>query len=265
MATLLFPDTAGRAQPPLPPPTPQESNCSTSRTRNSTCEICIEPMSFSEKKFTPCDHPFCSDCMIKYIDAKLEDNISEIPCPALGCKQLLDPLTCQNLIAPHLFLRWCDVLCESAVMSLERSYCPNRNCSALVVNECRRGKAVKKTTCPNCKRIFCFQCMLPWHAGLRCEESRELSGEDADFVFGVLAKRRKWKRCPRCRHFVERVNGCVIIKCRCHAQFCYNCGAEVDQHWCKCQRVRRVFLWMALVTVFLMISYAIIMFPWRPN
>ncbi|KAM3376966.1 E3 ubiquitin-protein ligase RSL1 [Capsicum galapagoense] len=200
-----------------------------------TCEICIEPMLLPNKKFknqNRCVHPFCIDCMVKYISVKLEDNVGKIPCPSLSCDQFLDPISCRNLVGPHLFVKWSDVLCESSVLGVPQCYCPNRNCSALILDEC--GGNPKRSKCPNCKRNFCFQCKLPWHAGFACEENRELRDAN-DVVFGVLAERKKWKRCPQCRHFVGLRGGCKIVKCRCGADFCYSCGKRVYRHGCNCE------------------------------
>ncbi|KAG9139266.1 hypothetical protein Leryth_011271 [Lithospermum erythrorhizon] len=63
---------------------------------------------------------------------KLEQNVSQIPCPLI----------------------WCDMLCDSRGLGLERCYCPYIDCSALVVNEC--GGRVKKEKCPIVKGSFSF-------------------------------------------------------------------------------------------------------------
>ncbi|PRQ47121.1 putative transcription factor C2H2 family [Rosa chinensis] len=41
-------------------------------------------------------------------------------------------------------------------------------------------------------------------------------------VIVELAKKKKWRKCPKCNYYVEKKDGCTYIKCR-HA-FCYNCG-----------------------------------------
>ncbi|CAK9142059.1 unnamed protein product [Ilex paraguariensis] len=184
-----------------------------------TCEICIEPM-LSSKKFknkNKCTHPFCLDCIIKFIDVKISENVAKIKCPALNCEQFLDPISCRPIISRQLFDKWCDVLCEDTLLGLDRCYCPDRNCSALVVNEC--GGIVKRSKCPNCKRLFCFQCKLSWHAGFGCQESGDLRDRD-DTAFGVLVERKHWKRCPQCHHFVELIEGCRIVKCRFTLSLC---------------------------------------------
>ncbi|CAK9142060.1 unnamed protein product [Ilex paraguariensis] len=170
-----------------------------------TCEICLEPMLLPSKKFKNkdrCDHPYCSDCMIKFIQLKISENVAKIKCPALDCDALLDPLYCRPIMTQQLFDKWCDLIFEDKILGLEHCYCPNTNCSALIVNEC--GGIVKKSQCPNCKGVFCFECKLRWHEGFECKFR-----DRNDIAFGVLVERENWKRCPQCHHFVER-SGDVI-------------------------------------------------------
>ncbi|KAJ0591238.1 putative transcription factor C2H2 family [Helianthus annuus] len=213
-----------------------------------TCEICIEPVTHPNKKFNnsnKCTHPFCTDCIIKYIHVKLEDNVSDIKCPALTCDHSLDPLSCQPKLPHQLFNKWCDLLCDSALLEFDRAYCPNRDCSALVVNEC--GGSLKKCVCPNCKKPFCFRCKVPWHAGYRCDETGEIMDRN-DVAFGVLLERKKWMRCPKCRHCVELVKGCFIVRCRCGVKFCYGCGKMVCN--CRASILDYVFRFCIVIVVF---------------
>ncbi|PWA71451.1 hypothetical protein CTI12_AA276760 [Artemisia annua] len=159
-----------------------------------TCEICIEPLTLRNMKFknsNRCVHPFCTDCMIKYIQVKLKDNVSDIKCPATTCDHSLDPLSCRPKISHQLFNKWCDVLCESTVLGVNRVYCPNKECSVLILDEC--GKA--------------------WHDGYTCEDSG-VTRDENDVAFGVFVETKEWQRCPVCRHCVERFEGCDIISCR---------------------------------------------------
>ncbi|XP_071698895.1 E3 ubiquitin-protein ligase RSL1-like [Rutidosis leptorrhynchoides] len=182
-----------------------------------TCEICIQPVTLPNTKFrnsNKCVHPICTDCMIKYIQVKLQDNVSDIKCPSSTCDHSLDPLCCRPKIPHQVFDKWCDVLCESFVLGFDRVYCPNRNCSALVVNECGNDAGnLKRCMCPNCKQPFCFKCKVPWHAGYRCEESG-VTRDVNDIAFDILSEQKKWMRCPVCRHCVELVKGCYQVRCR---------------------------------------------------
>lgn len=42
-----------------------------------------------------------------------------------------------------------------------------------------------------------------------------------------LAKENNWKKCPNCKVYVEKIQGCSHINCVCGSQFCHSCGA----HW----------------------------------
>ncbi|XAR59592.1 hypothetical protein NMG60_11015480, partial [Bertholletia excelsa] len=217
-----------------------------------TCEICFESLP-SDKRFNNrgmCFHRFCIDCVAKYIQVRVEeDRVADVKCPELNCEKVLDPFTCKSMVVCNVFEKWCDLLCEKATLGFERCYCPNLNCSALIVSEC--GGNVKRSKCPNCKKLFCFTCKLPWHAGYRCGESGEMRDRN-DIEFGILAERMKWARCPQCNHCIELRDGCAIVRCRCGVRFCYTCGRKVHLHACFCTGTRAalVQLWRTVLIVF---------------
>ncbi|KAJ0093749.1 hypothetical protein Patl1_26632 [Pistacia atlantica] len=194
-----------------------------------------------------CGHPFCLDCIAKYIEFKIEDHTANIQCPGLNCQQVLDPLSCRAIISQSVFSKWCDLLCDNYVLGFERSYCPGTNCMEVVVNEC--GGTVKKSKCPNCKRLFCFQCKLAWHAGYGCAESRNMRDRN-DILFGQLVERNTWTRCPGCGHCIELREGCKSVKCRCNTWFCYKCGKELHTPLfiCECSQ-NSCHCWHFTVTV----------------
>ncbi|KAJ4723632.1 RBR-type E3 ubiquitin transferase [Melia azedarach] len=178
-----------------------------------TCEICIEPIAainkFKNKNL--CTHPFCQDCIAKYIEAEIQyNNTARIQCPGLDCQQILDPISCKPLIPENLFTRWCDLLRENCVLGFERSYCPNRNSGALVEKDCERNGKVKKARCPNCEQWFCFQCKLRSHAGYRCDKSSNILDPDVIRFLRVHITRA---RCASCGHSVRLFDGHLII-CR---------------------------------------------------
>ncbi|XP_076891607.1 E3 ubiquitin-protein ligase RSL1-like [Bidens hawaiensis] len=181
-----------------------------------TCEICIEPVTLRNKfneYNNKCVHPFCTECMIKYIQMKLENNQPKIRCPATTCTRHLKPLSCRPKITQQLFVKWCDVLCESTVLRIERVYCPNRECSELILNECG-DKTLTRCVCLTCKKPFCYMCKVTWHEGFTCEETSKNKDEN-NLAFDVLYKKNKWRMCPKCGHCVECVDGCPLILCRC--------------------------------------------------
>nr|XP_043639443.1 putative E3 ubiquitin-protein ligase ARI4 [Erigeron canadensis] len=210
------------------------------RDQTFTCEICMEPDILLNFKFNNNNkrcrrrHPFCTDCMIKYIQVKLEANVSRIKCPAITCKRYLKPLSCRPKIASQVFEKWCDVLCESSVLRVDRAYCPNIECGELILNEC--GGDLTRCVCPCCKKPYCFRCKVPWpHEGRTiCLKAEEAQNEVA---FDHVSKLNEWQRCPGCRQCVERINGCNQVRCRCGTTFCYKCGKEDCKKMLHCPNI----------------------------
>ncbi|MCL7036667.1 hypothetical protein MKW94_005941 [Papaver nudicaule] len=210
-----------------------------------TCEICVEQVpsnaKFKNMEITNgCSHNYCKGCISKYIQVKvIQDNTSQVKCPNTNCSAVLDTLSCRSIVSKEVFEKWCRAHCESAVLlqsskggfAYGRSYCPYRDCSELVLNECVETNAASKVTkskCPNCKKLFCFHCMVPWKENHRCTNRSEtiIDIDSNDVLFIENVKRKKWVRCPSCNCYVERTGGCRIITCRCKTSFCYNCGEK---------------------------------------
>ncbi|KAI3884538.1 hypothetical protein MKX03_020521 [Papaver bracteatum] len=151
-------------------------NNATGSSNYFTCEICTEPIPLNQKfknmEASGCFHPYCTDCVAKYIEIKVvHNNLSDIKCPNTNCFVLLDALSCRSVLPRKVFDKWCRLLCETAVLLDAwkggfvhgRCFCPNRKCSELILNECVETKSmVKRSDCPNCKQVFCFSCMVPW-------------------------------------------------------------------------------------------------------
>ncbi|KAI3856518.1 hypothetical protein MKX03_028360 [Papaver bracteatum] len=195
----------------------------------SFCEICMDTKPKTETRNTTekCSHIYCSECISKHIAEKIKENNTQITCPEFDCKEMLEPHLCRDIIPGKVFDRWDKVLCESLVLFTEKVYCPFKDCSAMLVND-DDGVIIREAECPHCRRLFCAQCKVPWHSDLDCSD-----GGKEDMLLFNLAEKKKWKRCPSCRFYVERRDGCPHIICRCGSQFCYSCGAKWSEtHIC---------------------------------
>ncbi|XWS20004.1 hypothetical protein CRYUN_Cryun31cG0064500 [Craigia yunnanensis] len=75
------------------------------------------------------------------------------------------------------------------------------------LQECQvddEGSDVVESECPNCRRLFCAQCKVAWHAGISCSEFQNLSKDERcreDIMVMELAKKNNWRRCPNCADF----------------------------------------------------------------
>ncbi|KAF7014928.1 hypothetical protein CFC21_028853 [Triticum aestivum] len=183
------------------------------------CAICMETVP-GVRKFSvgSCGHAFCSGCVAQYVAAKLGENVARVKCPDPSCKNgAVEPESCFGIISSDLLDKWGFLLCESALGG-KKMYCPFR------------------------EWLFCARCAAPWHAGVGCKEFQELGQDERgreDFLLRRLAGRQRWQRCPQCKMYVEKSEGCNYIKCRCGCSFCYRCASKVSAqtHYCgMCKR-----------------------------
>ncbi|OAY52620.1 probable E3 ubiquitin-protein ligase RNF217 [Manihot esculenta] len=190
------------------------------------CEICTETKE-SNQMFTTdrCAHSYCSDCISKHVAAKIEDSITKVTCPGLNCETVLELETCRVKLSKEVIGVWEEALCKELINASQRFYCPFRDCSAMLVAD-NEGETINVAECPFCHRLFCARCYVPWHSGVECEVYQKLNEDERgrdDLMVMVIAKEKKWSRCPNCKFFVERTEGCPRIACRCGFQFCYGC------------------------------------------
>ncbi|XP_061374008.1 uncharacterized protein LOC133316287 [Gastrolobium bilobum] len=205
------------------------------------CGVCFDfkPDSHMFRR-CQCNHPFCTDCISKYVANQIQQNILKVNCPNPKCSVELKPKHLQIILPKQVIDRWESARCESSIAVSEKTYCPFKNCSVLLVND--GGKVVTSSECPSCHRLFCAQCKVPWHAEMNCNEFRKLKRskieKDLDTKFLELAKGKMWQKCPKCYMYVQRRSGCEHMLCRCGCQFCYHCGENWNQfgHLCNSRR-----------------------------
>ncbi|KAI3908702.1 hypothetical protein MKW92_020974 [Papaver armeniacum] len=162
-----------------------------------------------------CGHSYCSECMVRYVASKVQENVTSIGCPEMNCQGVLEPEFCKSILPPEVFDRWGKAQCEALILGDQNIYCPFKNCSAPLLDE-GRGKIIR-SECPHCNRLFCARCKVPWHQGIRCAAFQKLNvdeRENEDIMLHKTAKRNNWKRCPWCKIYVARDTGCSTINCR---------------------------------------------------
>nr|GMD32249.1 E3 ubiquitin-protein ligase RNF144A [Ipomoea batatas]GMD33690.1 E3 ubiquitin-protein ligase RNF144A [Ipomoea batatas]GMD37138.1 E3 ubiquitin-protein ligase RNF144A [Ipomoea batatas] len=197
------------------------------------CEICMDTKTQNQMfRSDSCTHSYCSDCIGRHIAAKIQENCVSsggVKCPAVSCKGIIEPRHCGSInIRREVLDRWEIAVCESLILASQKFYCPYKDCSAMMVDD--GSEMITASECPNCRRLFCAQCKVAWHAEKDCREFQSLDiederGREEDEMLMELAEKKQWRRCPRCSFYVERRDGCLHISCRCGKEFCYRCGA----------------------------------------
>ncbi|XP_027337726.1 probable E3 ubiquitin-protein ligase RNF217 [Abrus precatorius] len=204
------------------------------------CGICFDHKPVSDMfKQGKCNHPFCTICISKHVATQIHQNILKVNCPNPNCSMELKPEFLHTILPKEVIVRWETARCEALIVGSEKTYCPFKDCSVLLLDD--GGKVVISAECPSCHRLFCAQCRVPWHGGWSCKEYQRLKKsrdeKELDKKFLKLAKGKMWQKCPQCAMFVQRRGGCEHMTCRCGCNFCYNCGGNWKfGHICKKSR-----------------------------
>ena len=95
--------------------------------------------------------------------------------------------------------------------------CPFPDCESYA--EKGKNKYVK---CKQNNHQFCFNCLKNWHGNEKCKI-------DTDKSFENWKDSSKVKRCPNCKYFIEKTQGCNHMTCiYCKYQFCWLCMQKYD-------------------------------------
>ncbi|XP_021761794.1 probable E3 ubiquitin-protein ligase RNF144A-A [Chenopodium quinoa] len=145
------------------------------------------------------------------------------------------------------------------ILSSTSLYCPFKDCSAALLEAEEGSCGVEKSTkvkveCPHCEREFCTKCIVAWH-GMDCEAFEKLEDNEKaneDVLFRNLAKDKRWVRCPSCKFYVERIDGCSELICRKTAgavTYFAECGLslyddEKNIDECQCNIDKGEFEWL---------------------
>ncbi|XLT45929.1 hypothetical protein HN873_038533 [Arachis hypogaea] len=104
----------------------------------------------------------------RFMTLEMDLAILVMKCPEPKCKGILEPQNCISIIPKEVFERWENALCENLVLATSKKfYCPFKNCSAMLVND-DGNEVVTCPECPHCHRLFCAQCKVAWHGGIKC-------------------------------------------------------------------------------------------------
>lgn len=199
-----------------PNPSTTDTDKSIAESSVSFCEICVEQkQNYEIVRVHKCSHSFCSDCISKHVSVKIRDNVHVVACPGLDCQGLLQLENCMSVIPKEVIERWDEALTESLIIDSQKFYCPFKDCSAMLIKDTE--ELIRESECPECRRLFCAHCRSSWHSGIECEEFQNLNADERgreDLMVRELAKEKNWKRCPQCKFYVEKTQGCLHMTCR---------------------------------------------------
>ncbi|XP_076849270.1 putative E3 ubiquitin-protein ligase RNF144A-B [Brachyhypopomus gauderio] len=201
------------------------------------CKLCLglfPPWDMST--VSQCRCVFCSECLKRYVELLITENLQTvITCPGSACLnhgQLQDS-EIESIVCADVMQRYRRLQFEREVLlDPWRTWCPSSSCQAVCQLEETEVPTPQLLQCPACGLRFCSGCQADWHAGEVCQGSLPTmtspSGENGS-VDKTEEDEALIKRCPKCKVYIERDEGCAQMVCKnCRHAFCWYCLQSLD-------------------------------------
>ncbi|KAL2082394.1 hypothetical protein ACEWY4_022212 [Coilia grayii] len=205
-----------------------------------SCKLCLG-------EFTPdhmtslaqCSCSFCTACLKQYAELLIRDGLqTDITCPDSACPHqgLLQDSEVELLVPAEVLQRYQRLRFEREVLlDPWRTWCPSSSCQAvcqLQEEGVRDAPSPQRVQCPVCSTQFCSACRADWHQDQPCQETgliTSLLPRDISPLCKCEDEDAPIKRCPRCKVYIERDEGCAQMMCKsCKHAFCWYCLESLD-------------------------------------
>ncbi|CAI6340721.1 unnamed protein product [Periconia digitata] len=166
-----------------------------------------------------CGDTYCTGCLKElFVLATKDETLFPVQCH----KELI-PL---DIVSEYLSKDKLEAFTRASVefKTIDRVYCSNRECGRFILPSQLDAES-RKATCDKCGAQTCISCKNKFHES-NCEEDVAIK-QVQEMAAGL-----GWKTCYSCKTLVSIRSGCNHMKCRCKAEFCYECGVQWKN--CKC-------------------------------
>ena len=197
---------------------------------NERCLVCDDELNEKEKEnnFIECHHALCSECYYNYLKENIEtNNVINIKCPINECEKILYNNFIEKMLIndiPLLDKYKKFVNRRQLILNPDIQLCPFPDCESYA----KKGKN-KYVACIHNNHKFCLKCLKEWHGNKSCKYSNVL-----DDKFEHWRNPNKVKKCPKCKYFIEKNDGCNHITCfNCQYEFCWLCLDKYNENHYK--------------------------------
>ncbi|KAJ3565443.1 hypothetical protein NP233_g7623 [Leucocoprinus birnbaumii] len=191
------------------------------------CPICYDTV--AQPIEINCEHVYCSSCLRHYILSTLDNHSFPLKCMGndATCNQPFSIPLIRRFLPPQRFEQ---LITAAFTTHIDKNpetfkYCITPDCSQVY----RATALPHGLQCPSCFYEICTACHTEGHAGMTCLESRQHKDpEEQERLLEAWANDNNVKRCPSCRAWVEKTEGCHHMTCTCGIHFCWICSGIFD-------------------------------------
>ena len=182
------------------------------------CGICGDQIEYPDSYTVKliCAHYFCIECWQNYLKEKINNaNVVKISCMQHGCSEVLKKEFIKKILNDDTLIQKYEKFLEKQNLLMSNKnikFCPIPDCDGYA----EKIKNKKYVKC-NFGHDFCFECLKQPHGKQKCEDI-------IDKDFEEWKKHKIVKRCPNCKMWTEKNEGCNHMTCvGCKFQWCWLC------------------------------------------
>jgi hypothetical protein len=191
-------------QRPIAPPT-------------TPCPVCYTEAT-APYKLGSCGHVYCTPCINHFLSNAAETRRFPLACVGdeASCNTPIPIPTIQRFLPKGAFNQLLEIIYTAHIDSNPRllRYCRTPDCTQ--VYRCTPGSSTT-IHCPACLGSVCPSCHSDGHDGMTCEEWRlHNTAEEQERLADIWMDQQggRVKRCPECRIYLEKLEGCNHMECR---------------------------------------------------
>uniref|UniRef100_A0A3Q2H8M3 RBR-type E3 ubiquitin transferase n=1 Tax=Equus caballus TaxID=9796 RepID=A0A3Q2H8M3_HORSE len=201
-----------------------------------SCKLCLGEYPVEQMTtIAQCQCIFCTLCLKQYVELLIKEGLeTAISCPDAACPKQghLQENEIECMVAAEIMQRYKKLQFEREVLLDPcRTWCPASTCQAVCQLQEIGLQTPQLVQCKACDMEFCSACKASWHPGQGCPEPMPvtfLPGETSS-AFRLEEDDAPIKRCPKCKVYIERDEGCAQMMCRnCKHAFCWYCLESLD-------------------------------------
>ncbi|KAF8227976.1 hypothetical protein L208DRAFT_1453476 [Tricholoma matsutake] len=178
------------------------------------CPICYDQV--SHPLLLGCGHMYCTACIRHYLISA--SDTKSFPLVCMGdedkCRLPIPIPIIQKFLLPQQFNQLINVAFTTYLDRHPQTfrYCPTPDC--IQIYRCNVDTALK----------LCSACHEEAHDGMTCAE-RKLHNDptEQDRLNETWAAASGVKKCPSCDVWIEKIEGCNHMSCKCGAHICWKC------------------------------------------
>ncbi|KAF9468794.1 hypothetical protein BDZ94DRAFT_1303961 [Collybia nuda] len=185
------------------------------------CPICYDTVSHPVQ--LGCGHKYCTACIRHYLTTASDSKAFPLACMGneARCRVAIPIQLIQRFLPPQKFDQLVNVAFSTYIdlHPQDFRYCTTPDC--VQIYRCNSGASQK---CPSCFATVCSECHEEAHDGMTCaERALHKNPAEQERLNETWAAENGVKKCPSCKVWIEKTEGCNHMTCKCGAHICWKC------------------------------------------